>query len=131
MHYKINDCFIGSPLGPDQELLWGGLGRTFLSDTLGIGLNFWLRRSGERHGRDTIYTIQDFLNTRGDPQPYGTVEDELSLWAAVSYRRFFVDAEIRGGATMYRNRGNKKSGWKPYPFAGIFLSGGLSAGAKR
>ena len=131
VYYKIKDSFIGSPLGPDQQLLWGKFGRTFLNDTLGVDLNFWLRRSGERHGRNKMYPIQSYNNTRHDPQPYGTVEDELSLWAALSYRKFYADMEIRAGATTYRNRNNEISNWKSYPFVGVFLSSGISVGAAR
>ena len=131
MRYKVDDCFIGSPLGPDQQLLWGKFGRTFFGDTLGADLNFWLRRSGERHGRDTMYRIETFYGTRKDPQPYGTVEDELSFWASASYRKFFVDIELRGGATMYKNRGNKESGWKSYPFGGIYLLSGITSEVKK
>jgi hypothetical protein len=133
MAYRLNGCFIGSPLGPDQQLLWGRFGRTFMGDSLSADLNFWLRRSGERHGRDTMYTIPNFnhyYGTSGDKQPYGTVENELTLWAAASYRMFFVDVEINAGTTMYKNRNNESSNWKQYPFAGIFLSTGISSGTK-
>jgi hypothetical protein len=133
MQYRINECFIGSPLGPDQQLVWGKFGRTFpvIGDTLSADLNFWLRRSGERHGRDTMYTVTDFYGTRSDPQPYGIVEDELSFWGSVLYRKFSVSAELRGGMTMYTNRGNEKSDMKSYPFFGIFLSSGVSSTAKK
>jgi len=131
MRYKINDCFIGSPLGPDQRLLWGKFGRTFFGDTLGADLNFWWRKSGERHGRDTMYVIESYKDTRKDPQPYGTVEDELSFWASASYRKFFVNIELRGGTTMYKNRGNEESGWKSYPFAGVYLSSGIAAPSQK
>jgi len=132
MHYKLNDCFIGSPLGPDQQLLWGKFGRAFQAagGTLGADLNAWWRRSGERHGRDTMYVIESYKDTRKDSQPYGTVEEELSFWASASYRKFFVDAELRGGAAMYKNRGNAASGWKTFPFAGVYLSSGITSGVK-
>jgi hypothetical protein len=125
-----NGNFIGSPLGPDQQLLWGQVGRAFhVSDEfLRTDLNFWLRRSGER-GID--YRFPDIFNTRGDPQPYGTVEDEVSFWASASYRKFFVDVEARAGATMYRNRGNEELDWVTYPFFGLFLSSGISVRAAR
>ena len=131
--YMINNSFIGSPLGPDQQLLWGKFGRAFYNDNLKADLNFWLRRSGERHGRDTLFTIPDAsLNgTRGDKQPFGTVEDELSLWGSVKHHGYFVDVEARSGMTLYRNRGNEESGWARYPFFGIFLSTGLSVRAER
>jgi len=134
MYYKINDCFIGSPLGPDQQLLWGKFGRTFFVDTLGADLNFWWRRSGERHGRDTMYKIDEYIGTRDtrkDPQPYGTVEEELAFWASASYRKYFVDVELRGGATLYKNRGNEESGWKSYPFIGVYLSSGIASGVRK
>jgi hypothetical protein len=124
--YIYNDNFIGSPLGPDQELLWGQIGRKFYGDSIGVDLNFWLRRSGER---DISYTFAHIFGTKGDPVPYGIVEDELSFWTSASYRKFYVDLELRGGATAYKNRGNEKSGWTAYPFFGVFLSTGLSAGA--
>ena len=124
--YLHNDNFIGSPLGPDQELLWGKVGRKFFDDTLSVDLNFWLRRSGER---GIGYRYSDIFHTKNDPRPYGVVEDELSLWAAAAYRKFYVDAEVRAGATMYRNRGNVVSGWAPYPFFGLFLSSGVSVAA--
>jgi hypothetical protein len=131
MRYVIGDCFIGSPLGPDQQLFWGKFGRTFFGDTLGADLNFWLRRSGERN-IDYTYTIADLKNgTRDDPQPYGTVEDELSFWASASYRKYFVNVELRGGATLYKNRGNEESGWKSYPLAGIYLSSGIASGVRK
>jgi len=131
--YMHNKCFIATPLGPDQQLLWGKFGRKFLGDTLSADLNFWLRRSGERHGRDTMFVFQSLNGTRGDKQPYGIVENELSFWTSVSYRKFFVDAELRGGTTMYRNRGNNPaaSKWESFPFTGIFLSSGLSIRADR
>jgi hypothetical protein len=129
MRYRINDCFIGSPLGPDQQLLWGKFGREFLGGTLGADLNFWWRRSGERHGRDTMYVIKSYSGTRNDSQPYGIIEDELSFWASASYRRFFVDVELRGGAAAYKNRGNMESGAESYPFVGVFLSSGIASGA--
>jgi len=119
--------------GPDQQLLWGKFGRTFFGDTLSADLNFWWRRIGERHSRDTMYVInssESYKGTRDDPQPYGAVEEELSFWASVSYRKFFVDAELRGGATLYKNRGNVESGWKTYPFIGVFLSSGIASVVK-
>ena len=126
--YMMNDCFIGSPLGPDQELLWGRAGRSFLGDTLSVDVNFWLRRSGER---GIGYRIDNIFNTKGDPVPYGVVEDELSFWSSVSYRRFYVDMELRGGLTAYRNRGNAESGWAAYPFFGVRLTSGISVNAER
>jgi len=126
--YLLNDCFIGSPLGPDQELLWGKVGRSFFGDTLRVDANFWLRRSGER-GID--YKITNIFHTKGDPALYGTVEDELSFWSSVSYRRYYVDMELRGGVTSYRNRNNAESGWATYPFIGIRLSSGISVNAER
>jgi len=131
MYYKINDSFIGSPLGPDQQLLWGKFGRTFFGDTLGAALNFWWRRIGERHGRDTMYITRSLKDTRKDPQPYGTVEEEIAFWASASYRKFFVDMELRGGATLYKNRGNVESEWKSYPFAGVYLSSGIASGVRK
>ncbi|MCL2689973.1 MAG: hypothetical protein FWE57_09045 [Chitinispirillia bacterium] len=128
-----NRCFIATPLGPDQQLLWGKFGRRFLGDMLGADLNFWLRRSGEWSMRgETLQPYISLNNTRDDKQPFGIVEDELSFWTSVSYRKFFVDTELRGGTTMYRNRGNiESSKWESFPFAGIFLSSGLSVRAAR
>jgi hypothetical protein len=126
--YTYNGNFIGSPLGPDQELLWGKIGRRFniYEDTLAADVNFWLRRSGER---GIEHRFPDIFNTKGDPIPYGTIEDELSFWAAAAYRKSNVRAEIRAGATMYRNRGNEPSDWTAYPFVGVFLSSGISISA--
>jgi hypothetical protein len=129
--YIYNDNFIGSPLGPDQELLWGKIGRALYEsydDILRADINFWLRRSGER---SIGYRFPDIFNTRGDPVPFGIVEDELSVWASASFRRFYVDMEARGGVTMYRNRNNEISSWKPYPFIGVFLSSGILVNAER
>jgi len=127
-----NKCFIATPLGPDQQLLWGKFGRTFLDSTLGADLNFWLRRSGEWSARDTLRPYISLNGTRGDKQPYGIVENELSFWSSLTYRKFFVDTELRGGTTMYKNRGNAESSkWESFPFAGIFLSSGLSVRAAR
>jgi hypothetical protein len=126
--YLQNDCFIGSPLGPDQELLWGKAGRSFYGDTLRVDVNFWVRRSGER---GIEYKITDIFHTKGDPALYGIVEDELSFWSSVSYRRFCVDMELRGGVTAYRNRGNAEAGWAAYPFIGVRVSSGISVSAER
>jgi hypothetical protein len=128
--YVYNNNFIGSPIGPDSELLWGKIGRAFYihDEFLRTDLNFWLRRSGER-GID--YRFYDIFNTKGDPQPYGIVEDEVAFWASASYRKFFMDIEARTGATMYRNRGNENSDWTVYPFFGLFLSSGISIRADR
>jgi len=128
--YLYNNNFIGSPIGPDSELLWGKAGRKFCvyGDTLSAGINFWLRRSGER---GINYRFPNIFGTSGDPVPYGTVEDELSLWASASYRRYSVDMEIRAGSTMYRNRNNESSGWEAYPFVGVFLSSGIFVGASK
>jgi len=128
--YLYNNNFIGSPLGPDQELLWGKLGRKFFhyDDIMSADINFWYRRSGER---GINYRFPDIFGTKGDAIPYGTVEEELSLWASASYNRFYVDVEIRGGSTLYKNRGNEPLKWTSYPFIGLFLSSGISIGAEK
>jgi hypothetical protein len=134
MHYRINDCFIGSPLGPDQQLLWSKFGRRFLDGALGADVNFWWRRSGERGGRDTMYVIdsyETYAGTRQDRQPYGNVEEELAYWASAAYRRYSVDVELRVGATMYMNRANVASDWKSYPFVGVYLSSGIASGVRK
>jgi len=128
--YLYNKNFIGSPLGPDQELIWGQIGRKFFhyDHIFGADVNIWLRRSGER---GISYRYPDIHGTKGDATPYGTVEDELSFWASASYRKYHVDMEVRAGSTMFRNRDNQVSDWVPYPFIGLFLSSGISVGAGR
>gem|GEM_PF-1326285 len=128
--YVYNGNFIGSPLGPDQELLWGKIGRKFdvYDNTLSADVNFWRRRSGER---GIGYRYPNIFGTSGDPVPYGIIEHELSFWASASYRRHYIDMEVRAGSAMYRNRGNAVSGWSAYPFAGVFLSSGISVGASK
>jgi hypothetical protein len=128
--YLLNDCLIGSPIGPDQQLFWGKIGRSFYGGALRADANFWLRRSGER-GIGYDYSRSDIFGTANDPQPYGIVEDELSLWQSASYRAFYVEAEARGGATLYKNRGNSASGWAAHPFFGLFLSSGIFVNADR
>lgn len=125
--YIINENFIGSPLGPDQEILWGKIGRNFYKNQAAADLNFWNRRSGERN---IEYVIPSLLNTRNDKQPYGIVEDELSFWGAVLLRRYNAELELNGGTTMYKNRYNQKSDWKSYPFFGFYVSSGISVRAK-
>jgi len=130
-----NKCFIATPLGPDQQLLWGKFGRKFLGDMLGADFNFWFRRSGEWRVRDILRPYEDLGGTRKDKQPFGIVEEEISFWTSLSYRKFFVDAEMRGGITTYIDRDNKKlyqnqSNIETYPFVGIFMSSGLSVRAK-
>ncbi|MDR2727768.1 MAG: hypothetical protein LBB56_01455, partial [Chitinispirillales bacterium] len=124
--YLLNDNFIGSPLGPDQELLWGKIGRKFYGEILAADLNFWMRRSGERN---INYPITSMLGTKNDPQPYGIIENESSFWGAVSCRKYNAELELSGGATMYKNRFNEKSDWKSYPFFGLYVTSGISVRA--
>jgi hypothetical protein len=132
--YLINEGFIGSPLGPDQRLLWGKLGRRFLfEETIAADLNFWFRHSGERN---IDYVIETLQGTKKDPQPFGIIEMEHSYWGAISYSKYNAKLELNCGFTTYTNRGNKEmypgqANFDVYPFFGIYLTSGISVRANR
>lgn len=122
LRYQSKNAFIGSPLGPDQRLLWGEFGYR-IKPTLSIDLTGWYRQSGER---DINYEYTTVHGTRDDPIPYGVVESEVSGWVTAKYRWRGISAEINGGATYYDNLGNMTGNSKVDPFLGLLLKSGLN-----
>jgi len=99
LRYQSKNAFIGSPLGPDQRLLWGKFGYR-IKPNLSVDMTGWYRQSGER---DINYEYTSVHGTRDDPIPYGTAESEGAGWLTAKYRWRGISAEINGGMTHYNN----------------------------
>ncbi len=124
LRYQHEKGMIGSPLGPDQQLLWGTLEKKFQSNFL-AKLTGWYRRSGERD-ISLEYTLKNTIfGSKDDAIPYGIVEEELSYWTTLEYHRFHSLFELVGGVTHYKNRGHHKSSWRYEPFIGFSIKTGI------
>lgn len=123
LRYQIKDAFIGSPLGPDQRLIWGNLGIKLHPD---ISLDFtgWWRQSGEKN-INYEYPFDDYYGTRDDPIPFGIVKHEISTWLTGKYRWRGFSAELNGGFSRYLNLNHVESIDKTNYFFGLFLKTGI------
>ncbi|MFH1761187.1 MAG: hypothetical protein ABIA63_08800 [bacterium] len=125
LQYRIENAFIGSPLGPDQRLVWGNFTRK-MKLLWDIGLDFWVRRSGERN---INYTYVSVFNTRDDSVPYGSVENENAIWLKNNISKFNVSISLEGGWVWYNNMDNKKGNSRNFPFIALSVCGGLKLSA--
>ncbi|MGM0443849.1 MAG: hypothetical protein ACQEQV_06650 [Fibrobacterota bacterium] len=135
LRYLMEDAFIGSPLGPDQRLLWGRFGKQ-ITPRHSAACTFWLRASGERT-ITTDYTIaetdsgQDDLEGSVDEAvPFGTVEHERSFWLTWTYTHPRFAARLRGGYIGYENYQNTPGESSAVPFASISIGTGVALSGK-
>lgn len=127
LRYQNKNAFIGSPLGPDQQLLWGNVGYR-IKPNISVDITGWWRQSGERN----IATIYDnVLGTREDDIPYGTVESEISGWITAKYIWKGVLAELNSGVTHTKNLLNEKDKEETIPFVGLYLKTGINLSWKQ
>jgi hypothetical protein len=126
LRYQTKNAFIGSPLGPDQRLLWGNAGYR-IKPHLSIDLTGWWRRSGERD-ISTVYS--SVVGTRDDPIPYGIVDEEISGWITGKYRWKGILAELNAGMTYYKNENSVELEERSDLFIGLLLKTGINLGWK-
>jgi hypothetical protein len=123
LRYMNGAACIGSPLGPDQLLLWGEVRRQALHPWTISGL-LWFRGSGER---DIRLDYDNTAGTRGDPIPFGVIEWENAVWLRNVVTLYHLAAQLETGMLWYRNRGHEAGAQKRYPFVSLTLRGGVRA----
>lgn len=128
LRYQSEHSFIGSPLGPDQVLAWGKVGRKLLQPWH-LSAMFWVRGSGER-GVELTYDSDLLRTTRDDPVPYGTVEWENLLWLRNELSVFRVGICLDGGVLWYRNRDHIDGNDSVTPFVSLTLQAGVRFGKR-
>ncbi|MCL2845033.1 MAG: capsule assembly Wzi family protein [Chitinivibrionia bacterium] len=124
--YLNRDAFIGSPLGPDNQLFWGKLGRHFERIGLRTELYFWLLRQGERD-INLRYNHNYLLGTRNDRIPYGNVRRETATWLSAIYEFKHNTVELYGGIQNFRTEGVSGTS-KTSPFFGLSLNAAIGLG---
>jgi len=122
LRYQNKHAFLGSPLGPDQKLLWGTAGYRIRPE-LTIDLTGWLRQSGEKEITSTYTNVR---GTREDAIPYGVIEQELSGWGTVRYHWKGISAELNGGLTHTTNIDHIKNEESTEPFFSIKIKTGIN-----
>ncbi len=126
LRYQSKSAFIGSPLGPDQKLLWGQAGYR-ITPNISVALTGWWRQSGERNIASIYETV---VGTREDDIPFGTVESEFSTWITGKYRWKGITAELNGGVNHVKNVMNQENSEETSLFLGLFLKTGINLGWK-
>ncbi|MFP4520539.1 MAG: capsule assembly Wzi family protein [Fibrobacterota bacterium] len=125
LSYTNEKGFMGSPLGPDAELLYGE-GSYLLKNGLKTSVGLWFMNKGERN---IEYEIQKMIKTREDKVPYGTVYKERNLWVSLE-KTFFnsFSLEISTGILNNFNMGNLAGNDESTPFLRIGAGSGIRTG---
>ena len=126
MKYLNKDAFIGSPLGPDNQLFWGKLGHRFENIGLRTEAYFWLLRQGE-WTVDKNFVFNDLIGTRNDNIPYGRVERETAAWLSAIYEFKHNSIELYGGIQNTRTESDSGTS-KTSPFFGLSLNAAIGLG---
>jgi hypothetical protein len=126
MKYLNKDAFIGSPLGPDNQLFWGKLGHRFENIGLRTEAYFWLLRQGE-WTVDKNFVLNDLIGTRNDNIPYGRVERETAAWLSAIYEFKHNSIELYGGIQNTRTESDSGTS-KTSPFFGLSLNAAIGLG---
>ena len=124
MKYLNKDAFIGSPLGPDNQLFWGKLGYDFSKINLKAEIYGWLLRQGER---DINKDYTELLGTRKDKIPYGKVKRETAAWLSAIYEYKHNTAEIYGGISKTQTE-NVSGTSHITPFFGFSVNAAIGIG---
>jgi hypothetical protein len=127
MKYLNKNAFIGSPLGPDNQLFWGKLGHDFSKINLKTEIYCWLLRQGGRDINYEIETSNTYLGTRNDKIPYGKVNGETAAWLSAIYSYAHNTAEIYAGISKTETE-NVSGTSKLSPFVGFSINGAISIG---
>lgn len=127
LRYQQKNAMIGSPLGPDQRILYGQAGYRIRPE-LSIDLTGWYRQSGERD-IDGVY--KSVAGTRDDAHPFGIVEKEISGWATAKYQWKGISAELNGGVVHTQNVGHVENIEKSEPFFGVLVKTGINLDWKK
>ncbi len=122
LRYQSKNALIGSPLGPDQKLLWGSVGYRIRPE-LTVDLTGWYRESGEKD-INIIYT--SVAGSRDDEIPFGIVEKETSGWATAKYNWKGISAELNGGIVHTKNVDHVENSESTEPFFGILVKTGIN-----
>ncbi|MCL1947597.1 MAG: capsule assembly Wzi family protein [Chitinivibrionia bacterium] len=130
MKYLNKNAFIGSPLGPDNQLFWGKIGYDFSNINSKINLKTeiygWLLRQGERNINFDYENSYQF-GTRKDEIPYGKVRREIAAWLSAIYEYKHNTAEIYGGVSKTQTE-NVSGTSKITPFFGFFVNAAIGIG---
>lgn len=128
MKYLNKDSFIGSPLGPDNQLFWGKLGHEFEKINLKTEIYGWLLRQGERN---INYNIEENIGsqhgTKDDPIPFGNITTEAATWLSIIYEHKYCTAELYGGVSVNKTE-NVSGSKKTKPILGFSLNAAIGAG---
>ncbi len=127
LRYQNKHAFIGSPLGPDQKILWGTAGYR-IKPNLSVDATGWYRQSGER---DITTEYESVLGTRDDERPFGIVEKEIAGWGTAKYQWKGVSAELNGGVVHTKNVGHIENSEKTEPFFGVLVKTGINLDWKK
>ncbi|MBD3242878.1 MAG: hypothetical protein GF331_19960 [Chitinivibrionales bacterium] len=128
LRYLNEHSFIGSPLGPDQVLVWGKVGR-WLLPAWRLSAMFWVLGSGERSvGYE--YDSELLHTTRDDVVPYGTVEWEQLVWLRNELSLFTVGVCLDGGVLRYTNKGHIEREESVTPFVSLTVRAGVRFGGR-
>ena len=124
LRYVNKNAFIGSPLGPDNQLFWGKLGYDFNKINLKTEIYGWFLRQGER---DIIYEYTGLGGTRKDKIPFGKVRREATTWLSAIYEYRYNTVEIYGGISKIQTENvSRTSGF--IPFGGFKINGAIRIG---
>ena len=126
MKYLNKDAFIGSPLGPDNQLYWGQIGR--LWDRIGLRTEFffWLLRQGERD-INLDYDFAYLIGTRHDNIPFGDVRRETAAWISATYEFKQNSISAFAGIQNTRIEGISETS-NTTPFFGLTLNAAIGFG---
>jgi hypothetical protein len=124
LKYMYKNAFIGSPLGPDNQIYWGKLGYDFSKINLKTEIYGWLLRQGER---DIHHTIQTMKGTRKDKIPFGNVQRETATWLSVIYTYKHNTAQVYTGISKTETE-NVSGTSKITPFFGFSINGAIAVG---
>lgn len=130
LRYQNEASFIGSPLGPDQVLVWGKVGRAVV-DPWRLSAMFWVHGSGERD-IEYEYDSDVLRGSRDDAIPYGTIEWENMVWLRSELRLLKVlDIDIDAGVLWYVDKDHVAGADQVTPFASATLRAGIRFGHKQ
>jgi hypothetical protein len=124
LRYRNKYAFIGSPLGPDNQVYLGKIGHYFDKIGLKTQAHFYLLRQGER---DINYDIKTMQGTRKDKIPYGDIRRETAGWLSLVYEYKHNEAQIFGGVSNTKVE-NVSGISKTSPLFGFSINWAISAG---